>query len=196
MGGKGSGNRTASNSMIANRAENVDPDANRRRIAYINALRKLPEVNLGEEEEVEERIDLFFEMCADHGMQPLVGNLAANFGMSYGYFKEVINGERPANNLGVTPQTLILLKKAYAFINVNYEQTLTTAKNPIPWIFLGKATLGWREAPNETVVTHKTESPQLSGKTRDEIAAKYKAIAGVEDIPEAETYELPAGDDN
>lgn len=69
---------------------------------------------------------------------------------------------------------------------------MSEAKNPVPSIFYAKSQLGWREAPNETIITHRSESPQLTGGTAEQIAEKYKAIAGVEEEP---VYELPSGEE-
>lgn len=181
-GNRNSGNRTMSNPMVEHRADNVDGEANSRRIAYLNAVRRLPDVDLSDVRAVEERIDTFFAMCDEYGMTPLVGNLAANFGMTRQYFWEVLNGVRPAGNRGLTPEALLSMKKAYAIVNMNYEQALTTAKNPVPWIFYGKAALDWKET-NETVITHKSESPRLQGGSKAEIEARYAEIVGVEEVP-------------
>lgn len=191
MGGKGSGNRTRSNPNVAKRADMVDPDVNAAVIDYMQALWKLPEVDLSKEEEVEERIDLFFDMCREYGRRPLVGNLALNFGMSPDYFKHVVLYEdSPAKNRGLTQKSKLLLKKAYCFINSTFEQVMLNAKNPVPFIYYTKAQLDWREAPNETVITHKTETPRLSGGSQKEIEARYAEIVGI-DGDSGPSYELP-----
>lgn len=179
MGGKGSGNRTKSNPFTAKKAENVDPDVNRRTIAYTRALMNLPDFDRGSVEETKARVNLFFDLCEEHGMRPLVGNFAAMLGMSKVELWNIVNGIYSGRELGVTPETALIYKNTLRFIESNFEQVLMDAKNPVSAIYYSKSNLGWREAPAETIITHKTEKPQLSGKTTAEIEAKYKALAGV-----------------
>lgn len=187
MGGKGSGNRTKSNPFVAKRADMVDPDVNSRTIDFTLALRALPRINLGEEEEVEARTDEFFELCRSHGMRPLVGGFCVAMGMSKPEMWRIVNGETSGAKMGVTPATTEIFKNVLCLIDNNFEQVLFDAKNPVPAIFYSKSNLGWKEAPAETVITHRSEKPALEGSV-EEVAARYAEIVGVDDskrLPEA-----------
>lgn len=187
MGGKGSGNRTKSNPFVAKRADAIDPDTNIRSINYMRELAALPVYDRGDVDAVRERCSLYFDICEKHGMRPLVGPFAIAIDIDKMTLWQIANGQVSGVSLGVTPETRLIYKKVLQLIDANFENVLMDAKNPVPAIYYSKAALGWREAPAETIITHKTEKPQLSGKTTAEIEAKYKALAGVvenvEDAP-------------
>lgn len=173
MGGKGSGKHT-------NAGWAVNEDSNRKTIAYTTALNSLPPIDLGDPEAFAGRVDEFMRISADTGMRPMVGGLALAIGVSRRMLNAVLSGERSGARLGFTPETKLLLQKAMDLVEANFEQLLTDARNPVPFIFYAKANLGWKEAAAETVVTHREERPQLDGKTAEEIAGRYLAAAGVE----------------
>lgn len=190
MGGKGSGNSTPSNPFTAKKANQVDPDTNARTINYTLALSSLPPFDRGSVEETEERVRTYFDMCIEYGMRPLVGNFCVAMGISKSEMWKLANDERSGKALGITPETLSIYKKTLCLIDSNFEQVLMDAKNPVPAIFYAKSNFGWREAPTETVVTHRTQQPQLEGGTADEIAGRYLAAVGV-DEEEEQVYEEP-----
>jgi hypothetical protein len=108
-----------------------------------------------------------------------VGNFALSLGVDKNTLGQVFRGDTSGARLGFTPETITLLKRYYVSIESNFEQMLVDSKTPVAGIYYTKAMLGWRETPSETVVTHKAESPRLSGTDIKQIADKYKAIAGV-----------------
>ena len=187
MGGKGSGNRTASNPFNARKADAVDPDSNARCIRYTRALGALPAFDRGDPAQVAARIDEYFDMCVEHGMRPLIGNFCVAMGCSKPEMWRLANGERSGAELGFTPETLEQCKKVLCMIDSNFEQVLMDVKNPVPAIFYSKANLGWRDAPSETVVTHRVERPALASGDPAEIAGRYLAAAGVD--PDAAAVE-------
>ena len=190
MGGKGSGNRSYSNTFKANSPAAVDPDSNARTIEFTNALYKLPDFDRGDVAAMDSRIDEFFSICREHSMRPMVGGLALAMSMSKSELWRIVNDVASGSRLGFTPETIERVKKAVIFIDTNFEQLLMDARNPVPAIFYAKSNLGWREAPTETVVTHRTQNPQLEGGTADEIAGRYLAAVGV-DEEEEQVYEEP-----
>lgn len=188
MGGKGSGTKSP---FAANKPSAVDPDSNARTIAFTMELYKLPEIDNGDTDAVAARIDEFFEICGRHQMRPMVGGLALTFKMDKSTLWRMVNDVRGSSRLGFTDSTKAMLKNALIFIDTNFEQLLMDARNPVPAIFYTKSNLGWREAPTETVVTHRSDSPRLSGKTPEQIAGEYKALAGAVEAEEPE-IEYPA----
>ena len=190
-----SGNRTKSNPNVAKRAENVDPDMNSRVIDYTLAISNLPKIDMSDEDQVRARVNEFFRMCSDYGMRPLVGNLALSFNMSKPTLWRILSGASRPTYLKLTDATTEILKNAYWMVESSFEQILADSKNSVPLIYYSKAAMDWREAPNETVITHRRDDEKRLSGSADEVASKYAALVGVEEIPEAETYELPAGDD-
>ena len=196
MGGKGSGNRTSSNPFNARKADAVDPDANARCIRYTRAIGALPDFDRGDPAQVSARIDLYFDMCVEHGMRPLVGNLCVAMGVSKPEMWQIANGERSGERLGFTKETAQMCKKVLCLIDSNFEQVLMDVKNPVPAIFYSKANLGWRDAPSETVVTHRTERPALEAGDPAEIAGRYLAAAGVDPDAQAVKAEVVEEEDS
>lgn len=195
MGGKGSGNRTNSNPFNARKADAVDPDANARCIRYTRALGALPDFDRGDPAQVSARIDEYFDMCVEHGMRPLVGNFCVAMGCSKPEMWKMVNGENSGARLGFTEETKYLCKKVLCLIDSNFEQVLMDVKNPVPAIFYSKANLGWRDAPSETVVTHRTERPAIAEGDSAEIAGRYLAAVGVDSEKEAVKAEIVEEED-
>lgn len=176
MGGKGSGNRNFS-------ADNTDPELNSRSLAMTRALLALPKIDLGSVDEINARMDEYFDLCNKYQIRALVGNFALALKTDKSTLGKIFRGDTSGVTLGFTPETIALLKSYYVSIESNFEQMLVDSKTPVAGIYYTKAMLGWRETPNETIVTHRSDSPRLEGGDTKQIAGKYKAIAGVvEDV--------------
>lgn len=154
---------------------------NFRNIEYTMTLMHLPLLDRSDLRAVSGRIDFFFRLTAQKGMKPMLGGFAIALGLTKFQLREVYSG---VSMHGFTQETLAAINCAMASLEANFEQVLMSSKQPIPAIFYAKSNLGWHEA-NETVITHRTETPQLSGKTTAELAQKYLAAAGI-DSQEAE----------
>lgn len=188
MGGKGSGDRHVQDGR---RAAEVDADWNHRSICFNRELFGLPRVDASDPASILERFDLFLAKCDEYHIRPLVGSFAMAFGLNRSDLYKLFDGSMSGVTRGFTPESIMQLKKCYEWVQANFENVLTNTKNPVPHIYYSKAILGWRETPNETVVTHRTiDSPRLKGKTADDVAEKYAQIVGVESV--TPTYELPA----
>lgn len=182
MGGKGSGSWT----------QEIDVSANRRSIGLTRSLYKLPPVDRTDPDAIMDRFDEYLDLCDEYRMRPLVGNYAVAYGLLKQELFAVLTGQTMS---GFTSETIKVLKYQYNLVESNFEQSLIESKNPVPGIYYSKAQLGWRETASETVITHRREeSPQLSGQTADEIAAKYAQIVGVEDVPRNELPEAASED--
>lgn len=181
MGGKGSGRW----------ARNQDENANKRSIALTRRIMRLPAPDYGSPESMNDQFEAYLDLCDEHEVRPLIGSLSLAFKLDKHTMWGFLNNSKQAFELGFNAETLALMKNFYCIVEANFEQALVESRNPVPAIYYSKAQLGWRETPTETVVTHRREeSPQLSGGTADEIAAKYAQIVGVEDVSAGE---LPEG---
>ena len=123
-------------------------------------------------------------------MRPMVGGVGLDLKVDESNLWKVVNGVSHGGGSGFTPASIEIVKTTLVAIDTNFEQLLMDARNPVPAIFYSKSNLGWREAPTETVVTHRTQNPQLEGGTADEIAGRYLAAVGV-DEEEEQVYEEP-----
>jgi hypothetical protein len=139
----------------------------------------LPPFDRGDNEAMQERINLFFDMCEQYKLRPLVNSFALALGIHRSTLWRLVTDVNEGVRLGFTPETIATVKNAYNLIESVFEHTVTSSKTPVGGIFYGKAMLGWTEAPKETVITHRSEKPSLTGGTIEQIAAKYRALAGV-----------------
>ena len=201
MGGKGSG-RPGGNPDIKKHSPivqgaswNVDESMNSKVIDFALAISSLPDYDIGDPDAVDERISTYFRICAEKGMRPTMASMAQALGLSATTFSEMVRGFREGVTLGVTPASMERIKNGYKILATCFDSMLYEEKgSPVKWIFIGKNSFGYVDQ-KEQVVTHRDDPKRLSGATADEVASKYAQLVGVEDIPEAETYELPAGDD-
>lgn len=198
MGGKGSGNPA----LKAVKAENVDPDDNRRVIAFLNEFRKLPRVDFSSLEAVEERTDLFLEKCAEHGMRPLLVNYALALGIDRYTLLRIRQGDERVVR-GITPETRLALKKTAALIEATLANQLVTAKSGQVGLIFALKQHGWKDSVEITTSAgddRQSAARMLeSGKTPEEVAAYYLAAAGVDkggepvEIEPEAVYEVPKG---
>ncbi|MEC4272944.1 hypothetical protein VJ923_07220 [Adlercreutzia sp. R25] len=194
MGGKGSGGyrRNAlpreSNPIVqGNDPLNVDPDQNRRAIAFGRALMGLPDVDLSDAPAVEERFFLYLDMCDRHGVRPLVSGIIMALGLgSKQALRGIATGDPHfAKYRGVTPETVRVIQKIYEFLEIHWEDRfMEDSGNPVKYIFMGKNHFGYKDQA-ERVVHHVDERKALQ--TPEEVAEKYRAMAG---RPDSEPLEI------
>ena len=185
MGGKGSGNRHPKpvprdkNPVVyANDARNVDPDTNRASVLFGKALFELTEepVDLADPEAVKQRFYDFLDLCEENKLRPMMTGLAMAMAITPSQLSALGRGDEQVLSRRLTAKSRLVLKKAYDFMQVNWENNLQAEKgNPVKWLFLGKNWYGMRDQ-TERVVTHRDEG--LSLPSAEETAAKYAAMVG------------------
>lgn len=184
MGGKGSGGyrrnalpRDANPIVQANDPCSVDPDQNRRAIAFGKALMDLPDPDLSDAAAIRERFYAYLDMCGEHGVRPLVAGISMALGMSRHALKGIAVGDpRYKAYKGLTTEGAAFVQKIYEFLEIHWEDRFMEDKgNPVKYIFMGKNLFGYKDQA-ERVVTHVEEKKELP--TADEVAAKYAAMAG------------------
>lgn len=204
MGGKGSGRfkpgdpaaRNPKSPMVQAASWNVqDGDLNAKIIAHGMRVLDLPKLDLSDPDAVRQRISDYFAACAEDVLRPTVEGMGNWLGMNRGTLSNIMGGFTQGVTLGVTPASYEEIKKGYDILSQLYASNLSEEKgSPVKWIFYGKNNFGYVDQKEQRVI-HEDKTKRLSGATADEVASKYAQLVGVEDIPEAETYELPAGDD-
>lgn len=120
-------------------------------------IANLPEIDLTDAEQVQERINQYFEIEAKYGNKPTVAGLAMSLnGMHRRRLNEIVTGNF-GNTRGITttlPKTVThLIKKAHQLMEQLWEDYMQNGKiNPVSGIFLGKNNYGYQDK-TEYVVT-------------------------------------------
>lgn len=191
MGGKGSGRYRKGQTSDDNPFHVRDPrtgdmDANHWSIELGKRLMGWEPPDYSDPESMRRRFYDYLDVCDELKMRPLVQGTAMAFGMNRTTMTDIVSGRLPKwKNL--TPESLVVLKKCYDFLQLSWENQLSTETgNPVKWIFLGKNHFGYRDQ-SERVVAHVDARPQLPDS--EAVAGKYAALVGRD---EEQVYELPA----
>jgi hypothetical protein len=127
-----------------------DPGDNRKYINHSLKLAALKKVDMKNEDEVAQRIQTYFEICAADDMKPSVAGLALALDVDRRYLWE-IRVERKGKN----PKVADLLKKAVQMLDLQMVDYMQNGKiNPVSGIFLMKNNFGYADK-QEVEVTAK-----------------------------------------
>ena len=120
-------------------------------------------IDIKSPEQVQNRIEEYFHVCADAQIRPGVVGLAAALGMNRRRLTELVMGRYPAKTgkYDVPDECLVALKRAYMVLESSWEYCMQSGKiNPVSGIFLGKNNFGYTDT-QEYVLTPKTDSHVL-----------------------------------
>jgi hypothetical protein len=145
------------------------------------AIYNLPEIDTNNEEQVRERIGVYFKLCAEREMKPSVSGMAMALGVDRMTLWKWVNGATPSKPKGV----IDTVKKAYHILNFLIEEYMQNGKiNPVSGIFLMKNNFGYRDQ-TEVVVTPNQVNADVP--TQAEIEARYRDALPPADEGENET---------
>ena len=126
----------------------AEPGANREILKKTLRLWKLPKIDMNSVDQVEKRIDEYFDICAQEDMKPSVEGLAFALGISRQHLYEVRVGNRGKNK-----EVSDLLKRASEMLGMALVEYMQNGKiNPIPALFLLKNNHGYADK-QEVVIT-------------------------------------------
>lgn len=147
----------------------AQPNDNTRFINHAVEIYKLPPIEIGDAQAVEERLSQYFDICARNGMKPNIAGLASALGISRQYIWEIAN-----NKTNVSQKVVYTIKKAQQLINQMMEDYMMAGKiNPVSAIFLMKNNMGYKDQ-QEVVL-----SPNMPEKNNEDLIneSKYLTIA-------------------
>lgn len=125
---------------------NAGTGDNTKFIKFIIEERKMPKIDTSDPEQVAERINWYFGMCADNDMRPTVSGMASALGVSR---KTVWSWH---NGIG-RPQNYEIVEEAYTRLEELWELYMMHGKiHPANGIFLGKNHFGYKDV-QDVVVT-------------------------------------------
>ena len=125
----------------------------------------LPPIDISDEKQVADRIEWYFEHCADEDMKPTVMGMANSLGIDRRTLYDWGRGKfRDATHSPV-------VKRAYAVLEELYEDYMLNGKiNPVSGIFLGKNHFNYTDK-QDIVVT--PNNPLEQKRTAAELAEEY-----------------------
>lgn len=150
----------------------IDPDTieagtNTKFLQHALAVRNLPPIDSSDPVQVQERINEYFVICAEHDMKPTVSGFLSALRVSKTTLWEWKNGTLRAG----THQAIIC--EAYDVLETLWEGYMMNGKiNPVSGIFLGKNNFGYKDQ-QEHILTPNTT---MASATKEEIEAKYKEL--------------------
>ena len=125
-------------------------------------LFNLPSIDLKEPEQVNERLNEFFEIHARYDMKPTVAGMGMALGLDRRRLWEIKTGNLKGGTSEYNLPTLTLesIKKAYSYMEILWENYMQNGRiNPVSGIFLGKNNFGYQDK-QEMVLTPNTNNEQ------------------------------------
>lgn len=160
--------------VIGNNGLQVEPGDNAKYLSVSMVLMTLPDIDLHDVEQVNERLNMYFKLHTDNDMKPTVAGmgLALN-GMDRRRLWE-IKTDAPTTNRYITElpaEVKDSIKKAYKLMENLWENYMQNGKiNPVSGIFLGKNNFGYQDK-TEYVVTPNVNND--SDYDADDIRKRY-----------------------
>ena len=148
----------------------TDPGDNSKYLAVSMELMNLPDIDLHNREQVQNRLNEYFQIHADNDMKPTVAGMGMALGLDRRRLWE-IRTDVPDRNQDLPTSTRDLIKKAYKLMENLWENYMQNGKiNPVSGIFLGKNNFGYQDK-TEYVVTPNTNSD--SDYSTEDIRKRY-----------------------
>lgn len=176
--------RGGNSPVIGDNGLQTQPGDNAKYIAMGMELMRMPEIDLRNVDEVQQRISDYFNLCNKNDMKPAVSGLAMALGMDRRRLWEIKSGNYGTQVAISELPTSVKdsIKKAYAFMEILWENYMQNGKiNPVSGIFLGKNNYGYKDQ-SEYVLT--PNNPMGEQKDPDEIAKRYALEVGSDYEPE------------
>ena len=151
----------------------TDPGDNQKYINVSLQLFKLPPIDLREPEQVQTRLEQYFQIHFEADMKPTVAGMAMALGIDRRRLWEIKSGALIGGHTKIDLPTLTVdsIKKAYDFMENLWENYMQNGKiNPVSGIFLGKNNFGYQDK-TEYVVTPNTHND--SDYNAEDIRARY-----------------------
>ena len=148
----------------------TDPGDNQKYIGVSLKLFNLPTIDLRNPEQVQDRLNEYFQIQFDADLKPTVAGMAMALGIDRRRLWE-IKSNVPDRCQDLPTLTRDSIKKAYDFMENLWENYMQNGKiNPVSGIFLGKNNFGYQDK-TEYVVTPNVHSD--SDYSADDIRKRY-----------------------
>ena len=162
--GRPKGSKNTSTYTRPDRLPQTQPGENTRFLSHDLKLMRLPAIDVNDNAALQDRIETYFEICAEDDIKPSVASFALSLGIGRTTLFAWLNGK-----LGTVknPESMNTLKRAYDSINSYYEHMMNNGKiNPVAGIFLMKNNLGYKDQ-TDYVVSAGNDTPLSIGDIAD-----------------------------
>ena len=138
----------------------LEPGDNRKFLLHNVKIMNFPDIDLNDVDQVNKRLDDFFQTCAEDDVKPSISAMAmALNGHSRQWLWALVN-DRPqggaGNTVNLSADSTNSIKKAHKIMSSLWEDYMQNGKiNPVAGIFLGKNNFGMEDKV-EHVVTPNT----------------------------------------
>ena len=150
----------------------INPGDNSKYLSHALVIANLPPIDHKDVKQVEQRIQEYFQLCAENDLKPTV----AGYCMAIGVSRMTISNWRNGVHRADTHQSVIC--KGYDVLEALWQDYMMNGKiNPVSGIFLGKTLHGYVEK-QEVVITPNTQGDTMDVAT---IEAKYAELPEFEE---------------
>ena len=177
----GSGNPA----LVGDKAMQVNPGDNAQYLGQGLEVMNLPPINFAKDQEIEDRINEYFSICAKWDVKPAVSGLSMALGLDRRRLWE-IKADVEDRNVNLTQRGRDVIKKAYVFMENLWENYMLNYKiHPTAGIFLAKNNFGYKDEQTYNLVPNNPMGAEGDPST---MAQKYQsALPGV-------AYEVKEGE--
>ena len=170
--------------VIGDNGLQLEPGDNTKYLSLGRELFNLPTIDLKEPEQVQDRLNEFFEIHARYDMKPTVAGMGMALGLDRRRLWEIKTGNEKAYNLPTEVSDSI--KKAYSYMEILWENYMQNGKiNPFSGIFLGKNNFGYQDKTEYVVTPNVNQDTDYDA---DDIKKRY--------LSNSPTLELPDNSDS
>ena len=144
--------------------ENTEPGDNTRYLRMARVSLSLPEIDVSDPQQVEQRINQYFDFCEQNDRKPNMIGMANWLGVDRATVNSWKTGEyRSETHLPVIKKAVDILEELWV------DYMLNGKVNPGSGIFLGKNMFQYKDVADIVV----TPNSPLDGKSEEELATRY-----------------------
>ena len=148
----------------------TEPGDNQKYISVSMKLFNLPSIDLHDPEQVQNRLNEYFQIQFDADVKPTVAGMAMALGIDRRRLWE-IRANVQDRNQDLPTLTRDSIKKAYDFMENLWENYMQNGKiNPVSGIFLGKNNFGYQDKTEYVVTPNMNNDSDYSA---DDIRKRY-----------------------
>jgi hypothetical protein len=171
--------------LVGDKAMETKPGDNAQYLGQGLEVMNLPPINFSKDQEIEDRINEYFAICAKWDVKPAVSGLSMALGLDRRRLWE-IKADVEDRNVNLTQRGRDVIKKAYVFMENLWENYMLNYKiHPTAGIFLAKNNFGYKDEQTYNLVPNNAMGAEGDP---TQMAEKYqKALPGA--VIEAEGAE-------
>lgn len=145
---------------------------NARYTAFALSIYSMPEIDITDATQVDNRVVQYLHACIDNDIKPGVATLAMALGVDRTRLIKIVSGASGVNS-GITSDVRNAVKKAYALLESLWENYMQSGKiNPPCGIFLSKNNFGYKDVVDYNI-TPKQDKEQISA---DQLNRRLEAL--------------------